>query len=173
MDYKEQMKRANENNAFMIHNGVRAVELSETAARVEMDPEKTSLNSMGGVHAGLMFLMAEAAAGLLVRNDGRTWCDHRFLLPVPAPLPVRQSLCMRRPGSQKGDGPCPSAIPAFMEGIPGSCLQRGILRSSARNKEDAPAVPAGPRVFLLRHGEAVKRPGARTGLPVDIREKAC
>ena len=27
MDYKEQMKRANENNAFMIHNGVRAVEL--------------------------------------------------------------------------------------------------------------------------------------------------
>ena len=72
MDYKEQMKRANENNAFMIHNGVRAVELSETAARVEMDPEKTSLNFMGGVHAGLMFLMAEAAAGLLVRNDGRT-----------------------------------------------------------------------------------------------------
>lgn len=72
MDYKEQMKQANENNAFMIHNGVRAVELSETAARVEMDPEKTSLNSMGGVHAGLMFLMAEAAAGLLVRNDGRT-----------------------------------------------------------------------------------------------------
>ena len=39
MDYKEQMKQANENNAFMIHNGVRAVELSETAARVEMDPE--------------------------------------------------------------------------------------------------------------------------------------
>lgn len=38
MDYKEQMKQANENNAFMIHNGVRAVELSETAARVEMDP---------------------------------------------------------------------------------------------------------------------------------------
>ena len=56
----------------MIHNGVRAVELSETAARVEMDPEKTSLNSMGGIHAGLMFLMAEAAAGLLVRNGGRT-----------------------------------------------------------------------------------------------------
>lgn len=26
MDYKEQMKQANENNAFMIHNGVRAVE---------------------------------------------------------------------------------------------------------------------------------------------------
>ena len=72
MDYKEQIKRANENNAFMIHNGVRAVELSETAARVEMDPEKTSLNSMGGVHAGQMFLMAEAAAGLLVGNDGRT-----------------------------------------------------------------------------------------------------
>ena len=32
MDYKEQMKRANENNAFMIHNGVRAGELSETAS---------------------------------------------------------------------------------------------------------------------------------------------
>ena len=43
-----------------------------TGIRVEMEPEQTSLNSMGGVHAGLMFLMAEAAAGLLVRNDGRT-----------------------------------------------------------------------------------------------------
>ena len=32
MDYKEQIKRANENNAFMIHNGVRAVELSETVS---------------------------------------------------------------------------------------------------------------------------------------------
>lgn len=53
---------------------------------------------------------------------------------------------MRRPGSQKGAGPCPSVIPAFMEGIPGSCLQRGILRFSARNKEDAPAVLAGPRI---------------------------
>ena len=136
------MKRANENNAFMIHNGVRAVELSETAARVEMDPEKTSLNFMGGVHAGLMFLMAEAAAGLLVRNDGRTCVtidsSFRFLRSAGP--------------SQKGAGPCPSVIPAFMEGIPGSCLQRGILRFSARNKEDAPAVPAGPRVFLRAMG---------------------
>ena len=39
MDYKEQMERANERNAFMIHNGVRAAALSEDAARVEMDPE--------------------------------------------------------------------------------------------------------------------------------------
>ncbi|MFR8777953.1 MAG: PaaI family thioesterase [Enterocloster sp.] len=145
MDYKEQIKRANENNAFMIHNGVRAVELSETAARVEMDPEKTSLNSMGGVHAGLMFLMAEAAAGLLVRNDGRTCVtidsSFRFLRSAG---PSESLYAEAR--VKKGDGPYLSAIPEFMEGIPGSCLQRGILR------------------FSVRRGEAVRRPGgARTG----------
>ena len=146
MDYKEQMKQANENNAFMIHNGVRAVELSETAARVEMDPEKTSLNSMGGIHAGLMFLMAEAAAGLLVRNDGRT------CVTIDSSFRFLRSAGLSEPLYAEARGPCPSAIPAFMEGIPGSCLQRGILRSSARNKEDAPAVPAGPRVFLRAMG---------------------
>lgn len=86
MDYKEQMERANKNNGFMIHNGVRAVELSETAARVETDPDERSLNAMGGVHAGLMFLMAEAAAGLLVRSGGRTCVtidsSFRFLRPA-------------------------------------------------------------------------------------------
>ena len=152
MDYKEQMKQANENNAFMIHNGVRAVELSETAARVEMDPEKTSLNSMGGIHAGLMFLMAEAAAGLLVRNDGRTCVTIDSSFRVPALCrSVRAFVCGGQ-GHKKGTDRVLLPFRRLWEGIPGSCLQRGILRSSARNKEDAPAVPAGPRVFLRAMG---------------------
>ena len=132
MDYKEQMKRANENNAFMIHNGVRAVELSETAARVEMDPEKTSLNSMGGVHAGLMFLMAEAAAGLLVRNDGRTCVtidsSFRFLRSAgpSEPLyaearvkkgPDRVLLSFRRLWKEFREAVCRGGFYVFLPGI--------------------------------------------------------
>ena len=145
MDYKEQMKQANENNAFMIHNGVRAVELSETAARVEMDPEKTSLNSMGGIHAGLMFLMAEAAAGLLVRNDGRTCVtidsSFRFLRSAGLSEPLYAEARVIKRGR---------TVSFCHSGVYGR--ERGILRSSARNKEDAPAVPAGPRVFLRAMG---------------------
>lgn len=73
MDYEAQIKRVNESNHFVIYNGIRAVELTGTSAAVEAKITKDSLNAMGGVHGGLLFLMAEAAAGLAVRNDGRRY----------------------------------------------------------------------------------------------------
>lgn len=73
MDYEAQIKRVNESSHFVIHNGIRAVELTDSSAAVEARITEASLNTMGGVHGGLMFLMAEAAAGLAVRNDGRRY----------------------------------------------------------------------------------------------------
>lgn len=73
MDYEAQVRRVNESNHFVIHNGIRAVKLTDTSALVEAKITEESLNAMGGVHGGLMFAMAEAAAGLLVRNDGRRY----------------------------------------------------------------------------------------------------
>ena len=58
--YVEQMERVNQTNPFMLHNRIRAV-------------TEDSLNAMQTVHGGLMFVMAEVAAGLVTRNDGRKY----------------------------------------------------------------------------------------------------
>ena len=73
MEYSEQVKRVNETNKFMIHNGIHAMELTDTTAKVEAVITEDSENAMGGVHGGLMFVMAEVAAGLATRNDGRKY----------------------------------------------------------------------------------------------------
>lgn len=73
MDYREQIEKVNKTNPFMIHNHIRAVELKDTTAQVEAEITPDSLNAMQGVHGGLMFVMAEMAAGLVTRNDGRKY----------------------------------------------------------------------------------------------------
>ena len=71
--FVEQMERVNRTNPFMIHNSIRAVALSEDAAEVCAEVTEDSLNAMRTVHGGLMFVMAEIAAGLVTRNDGRKY----------------------------------------------------------------------------------------------------
>lgn len=71
MDYEEQIRRTNESNHFMRHNNITATELTDGKARVRAIVTPVSLNAMERVHGGLMFIMAETAAGLLTRNDGR------------------------------------------------------------------------------------------------------
>lgn len=71
--YVEQMERVNQTNPFMLHNRIRAVALSEDRAEVRAEITEDSLNAMQTVHGGLMFVMAEVAAGLVTRNDGRKY----------------------------------------------------------------------------------------------------
>ncbi len=66
--YVEQMERVNKTNPFMLHNRIRAVALSEDRAEVRAEITEDSLNAMQTVHGGLMFVMAEVAAGLVTRN---------------------------------------------------------------------------------------------------------
>lgn len=71
--YGEQIERVNRTNPFMAHNHIRATRLTDTMAEVTAKVKPESLNAMQGVHGGLMFIMAEMAAGLAARNDGRKY----------------------------------------------------------------------------------------------------
>lgn len=71
--FRAQVEKANEQNPFMKHNGIRAIWLDERQARVEAQIGPDSLNAMGSVHGGLMMAAAEIACGLLVRSDGRKY----------------------------------------------------------------------------------------------------
>ena len=69
-DYTAYIKSVNETNPFLRHNHMQAVSVSEDHAVVQAQMTAELRNSMGGVHAGLMFSMAEIAAGILVRSNG-------------------------------------------------------------------------------------------------------
>ena len=71
--FRAQVEKANAQNSFMKHNGIRAIWLDERQARVEAQIGPGSLNAMGSVHGGLMMAAAEIACGLLVRSDGRKY----------------------------------------------------------------------------------------------------
>ena len=71
--FRAQVEKANAQNPFMKHNGIRAIWLDERQARVEAQVGPGSLNAMGSVHGGLMMAAAEIACGLLVRSDGRKY----------------------------------------------------------------------------------------------------
>jgi len=70
IDYTAYIAHVNETNPFLRHNHMHAVMVSEDHAVVQAQITTELRNSMGGVHAGLMFSMAEIAAGLLARSDG-------------------------------------------------------------------------------------------------------
>ena len=80
MDYKAYVDHVNETNPFLRHNHMRAVSVSEERAIVQVQMAPELRNAMGGVHAGLIFSMAEIAAGLLARSDGskQTTLDTSF-----------------------------------------------------------------------------------------------
>ena len=83
IDYQAQLDLANTKNAFMLHNGIRAVSVSETEAVCEADALPESLNHMGTVHGSMMMTIGEIAAGLMARSDGRPYvsvgADFRFI----------------------------------------------------------------------------------------------
>ena len=54
VNYEEQVNRANEKNAYMIHNHIRAVSVDEKEAVCEAEAGPDGLNHMGSVHGSLM-----------------------------------------------------------------------------------------------------------------------
>ncbi len=70
MDYEAYINRVNETNPYMNHNHMKAVSVSAEKALLQTSIAPELKNAMGSVHAGLMFSMAEIAAGLLARGDG-------------------------------------------------------------------------------------------------------
>lgn len=70
IDYTAYIAEVNATNPFLRYNHMQAVSVSEERAVVQAQMSPELRNSMGGVHAGLMFSMAEIAAGLLARSNG-------------------------------------------------------------------------------------------------------
>ena len=73
MDYQAQLDKANTKNAFMLHNGIRAVSVNEKEAVCEAMAAPEALNHMGSVHGSMMMSLAEITAGLMARSDGRAY----------------------------------------------------------------------------------------------------
>ena len=70
IDYEAYAMQVNETNPFLRHNHMQVVSVSAEKAVVQAQMTPELRNAMGGVHAGLMFSMAEIAAGLLARSNG-------------------------------------------------------------------------------------------------------
>ena len=72
--YVEQMERVNQTNPFILPTtGSVRSHYRRDRAEVRAEITEDSLNAMQTVHGGLMFVMAEVAAGLVTRNDGRKY----------------------------------------------------------------------------------------------------
>lgn len=57
----------NEKSAFLKHNAIRVVSVSEEESVLEAEITDTSKNIWGMVHGGLIFTLADTAAGALAR----------------------------------------------------------------------------------------------------------
>ena len=62
--------RTNEQNRFMAHNFMKLTQMWEDHAVVELELRDESRNLFGGVHGGVLFTMADCAAGSAARSRG-------------------------------------------------------------------------------------------------------
>lgn len=60
-------------NNFMEKNNISVVEISEETAVLKSEIIDDFLNPYGYVHGGLLFTLADCAAGILARTDGRKY----------------------------------------------------------------------------------------------------
>lgn len=73
MNHQEQLAFANKNNMFMVHSNVKGIALNDEHAKVRGEINTDSMNAMGGIHGGYLFLMGDCAAGLLARSTGHVF----------------------------------------------------------------------------------------------------
>ena len=71
MDFQKLVSYMNSLLGFHRHNGIRLVEAGPGRAVVEAGITRDSLNPMGFIHGGLMFTMADMAAGCACLTHGR------------------------------------------------------------------------------------------------------
>lgn len=73
MDFMKMIAKTNEMNHFMIHNHMKLTQLWEDHAVVELELREESQNLFGGVHGGVLFTMADCAAGAAARSRGKRY----------------------------------------------------------------------------------------------------
>lgn len=70
MDYEKLLEYRNTRNLFPIKLGIFAEEIGPGYARVTKTVEKSDLNAGGGAHGGLLFTIADTAAGTAMASYG-------------------------------------------------------------------------------------------------------
>ena len=64
----------NEHDLFSGKSGMKLVELREGYAKVELTIDESSMNYMGSMHGGLIYTMADVAAGsAMVFGEKHVW----------------------------------------------------------------------------------------------------
>jgi uncharacterized domain 1 len=71
MDLEQYKAYFNKNDRFSIACGMRLTDIREGYARVEMTLDENGMNYMGTMHGGLLYTMADVAAGTAVVSRGK------------------------------------------------------------------------------------------------------
>ncbi len=70
MDFSAMIAKTNAQNHFMCYNHMYLHELREDYAEVSLEVGKNSLNLFGSIHGGVLYTMADCAAGCVARSRG-------------------------------------------------------------------------------------------------------
>jgi len=70
MDFDQYMEYYNKNNHFMAKNNIRIIALKKGYSEVELEIDEGSLNINGTLHGGVIFTIADVAAGSAARTNG-------------------------------------------------------------------------------------------------------
>ena len=73
----EMLKKKNEKSNFMVYNGMRVKSFRKDCAEIELNVGAHALNPYGIVHGGVLYAMADCAAGAAARSDGKTYVTLR------------------------------------------------------------------------------------------------
>lgn len=68
---EDQFEEYEKNNAYMYHNHIHLCKVDPKCSIVKVDLVPESLNLHGDVHGGLLYSLADCAAGLASRADGK------------------------------------------------------------------------------------------------------
>lgn len=60
-------------NSFMTYNGIEPVSVGKNHSEIQTELRKEGKNLSGYAHGGLLATMADCAAGMAVRGDGRNY----------------------------------------------------------------------------------------------------
>ena len=71
IDLEKYIEYFNRHDMFSITKGMKLVELRENYSKVEMTIDENSMNYMGTMHGGLLYTMADVAAGTAIVCGGK------------------------------------------------------------------------------------------------------
>ena len=85
MTYQEQMDWINAHNPYMTESGVFITEIRKDYCTAEAVVNEKRINPYHTAHGGLLFTMADVAAGAAARSDGRSYVTQQASISFVRP----------------------------------------------------------------------------------------